>query len=97
MCAAVFAALDEGCITETTRHGTGVDYWVDWRRALLEVSGIGPDAAGGLAARHRHKVQQLRAARPHREEGFPGYVFVVHFREREATLSYHTATGDDDG
>ena len=28
-CAAVFAALAEGEITEVTEHGTGVDYWVD--------------------------------------------------------------------
>lgn len=92
VCAASFAVLDEGEITEVTQHGTGVDYWVDDRRAVLEVSGIRTGASADLNARHREKVQQLQSGSLFRS-GKPGYVFVVQFGSKSARLDFHRPPG----
>ena len=95
LCATVFAALDEGEITEVAQVGSGVDCWVDDRRAVLEVSGIGPGSATSLAHRHSSKIRQLRRSTVHERREKPGYVFVMHFGQRQARLSYHERTGAD--
>ena len=89
VCAATFAALAEGEITEVTLHGTGVDYWVDSRRAVLEVSGIASADPSRLAARHQSKTQQLKQGSLF-QAGYDGYVFVVDFGRKETILSYHS-------
>jgi hypothetical protein len=89
VCAAAFAALNEGEITEVTQHGTGVDYWVDNRRAVLEVSGIENGSPSALAKRHKNKVGQLQKGSLFKQ-GTPGYVFVVDFGQKKAILSHHT-------
>jgi hypothetical protein len=88
LCAAAFAILYEGEITEVTTHETGVDYWVDERRAIVEISGIEKGDAGTLAKRHSEKESQLRNGSLF-QAGFPGYVFVVDFGQKQSTLSYH--------
>ncbi len=89
LCAAAFAALNEGRITEVTLHGTGVDYWVDNRRAVLEISGIEKGNQRDLANRHRVKTNQLEQGSLFKA-GYPGYVFVTHFGHKQAIFSYHT-------
>ena len=89
VCAAVFAALQEGEIDEVTAHGTGVDYWVDNRRAVLEISGLKGGDRAALTQRHRDKTRQLRNGSLFKA-GHPGYVFVVAFGQKEAIFSYHT-------
>jgi hypothetical protein len=96
VCAATFASLAEGEITEVTLHGTGVDYWVDRRRAVLEVSGIASGDAARLAARHRLKVQQAERGSLF-QGGYDAYVFVIHFGGRESILSHHVSRGPQDG
>ncbi len=88
VCAAAFAALAEGEITEVTHHGTGVDYWVGQRRAVLEVSGIRARSSDTLNSRHAEKKRQLLQGSLH-QMGFPGYVFVVSFGDKKAKTSYH--------
>jgi hypothetical protein len=88
VCAAALAALNEGRITEVTQHGTGVDYWVDHRRAVLEISGLRKGSSSTLAARHGEKKKQLLGGSLH-TLGFPGYVFVVSFGDQEAMLTCH--------
>jgi hypothetical protein len=88
VCAAALAALGEGAITEVTQHGSGVDYWVDDRRATLEVSGVKDGAAEGLDRRHREKIRQLMTSSLF-AMGNPGYVFVVLFAQKGARFSYH--------
>jgi hypothetical protein len=92
VCAAVFAALQEGEITEVTQHGSGVDYWVGRspHRAILEASGTNAGNPRGLTQLHQTKVTQLTSSRlssglPH----FPGYVYVLDFGLGEANFSYH--------
>ena len=87
-CAAVFAALAEGEITEVTQHGTGVDYWVDQRRAVVEISGLRTGDHTALQQRHSEKQSQLLGSSL-RRLGYPGYVFVVAFGGHEAVISYH--------
>lgn len=87
-CAAVFAALAEGEITEVTQHGTGVDYWLDQRRAVLEISGLRTGDDTALQQRHAAKRQQLLGGSL-RRLGYPGYVFVVTFGGHQALISYH--------
>jgi len=89
VCAAAFAALGEGRITEVTLHGTGVDYWVDNRRAVLEVSGIDKGSLSDLSARHQLKTNQLEQGSLFKA-GCPGYVFVTAFNQRQAIFSFHT-------
>ena len=86
--ASVFAALKEGQITEVALRGTGVDYWIDDRRAVLEVSGIENGSSGDLAKRHRAKRNQVGQGSLHKA-GFPGYVFVVDFGGKRAIFGYH--------
>jgi hypothetical protein len=86
--AAAFAALAEGEITEVTQHGTGVDYWVDQRRAVLEISGIRKGSSDSSEARHAEKTRQLQRGSLY-GLGYPGYVFVVAFGDHEAILSFH--------
>ena len=88
LCAATFAALGEGEITEVTAHGTGVDYWVDDRRAVLEISGIEKGAIGALQLLHDEKEKQVRQGSLFKV-GYPGYVFVVDFNAKKAIFSYH--------
>ena len=89
VCAACFAVLDEGEITEVTMRGSGVDYWVGRRRAVLEVSGIRRGTDADLARRHGEKLEQLSQSPLHRKKGHPGYVFVILFERRRARFSYH--------
>ena len=89
LCAAAFVVLNEGEITEVSAQATGVDYWVDDRRAVLEISGIEKGNAGALGKRHFEKEKQLRNGSLF-QAGFPGYVFVVDFGQKKSTLSYHT-------
>jgi hypothetical protein len=89
VCAAVFAALKEGEIYEVTAHGTGADYWLDNRRAVLEVSGLKKGKNSSLVNRHKAKTKQMKQGVPF-IGGKPGYVFVVAFGIKEANLSYHT-------
>lgn len=96
VCAAGFAALQEGRITEVCDHGSSVDFWVDGTRAVLEVSGLDVGGAPGLAARHRQKVRQAGRSSLGKL-GFPGYVFVVAFQVRQALLTYHAGEGDAHG
>jgi hypothetical protein len=91
VCAAGFAVFKEGEITEVTLRGQGVDYWIDDRRAVLEVSGIRRGTADDLAKRHREKVQQLGNSSLFKM-GKAGYVFVPCFSARLAVFSYHTPT-----
>ena len=86
--AAALAALMEGEITEVTQHGTGVDYWVDQRRAILEISGIRKGSSDTLEVRHTEKRKQLQRSSLY-ALGYPGYVFVVAFGGHEAILSFH--------
>ncbi len=86
-CAACFAALDEGEVTEVTQFGTRVDYWVDDRRALLEVSGIRRGEPSDLANRHREKADQLQSSDLFKK-GKPGYVFVILFSGKSALFTY---------
>ena len=88
MAAASFAALAEGEITEVAQHGTGVDYWIDQRRAVLEISGIRKGSSDSAEARHAEKRRQLQGGSLY-ALGYPGYVFVVAFGEHEAVLSFH--------
>jgi hypothetical protein len=88
VCAASFSVLGEGSITEVTQHGSGVDYWVDDRRAVLEASGVKAGAAEDMDKRHREKVQQLGRSLWFRM-GKPGYVFVAVFSQKQARFSYH--------
>lgn len=87
VCAAAFAALAEGAISEVTQHGEGADYWVDDRRAVLEVSGIRKRSSDTLEDRHADKERQLEESSL-RRMGYPGYVFVVAFGEKRAIMSY---------
>ncbi len=84
-----FAVLSEGEITEVTAQGTGVDYWVDDRRPVLEISGLVKGNAGAIGVRHSEKEKQLRKGSLF-QAGFPGYVFVVDFGQKKSRLSYHT-------
>jgi hypothetical protein len=86
-CAASFAALAEGEITEVTQRGTGVDYWVDNKRAMLEISGIEDGTRADSSGRHAAKTNQLKRGKLF-TLGFPGYVYVMNFGLREAILSY---------
>ena len=88
-CAAAFAALAEGEITEVTQHGTRVDYWVDQRRAVLEISGLRTGDRIALHQRQAEKQRQLLSSGL-RRLGYPGYVFVVAFGCHEAVISYHS-------
>jgi hypothetical protein len=88
LCAASFALLSEGRITEVTQRGQGVDYWVDDRRAVLEVSGLREGSSSDLQRRHHQKKGQLASSSLCRN-GKGGYVFVVLFSGREAQFSYH--------
>jgi len=85
--AASFAALNEGEITEVTQFGTRVDYWVDDRRALLELSGIRRGEPSDLANRHRQKADQLQSSVLFKR-GKPGYVFVILFSGKSALFTY---------
>lgn len=89
VCAAAFAALSEGRITEVTLRGTGVDYWVDNRQAVLEISGVEKGPLRELRRRHGAKTNQLKQGSLFKA-GYPGYVFVTHFGQRQAIFSYHT-------
>jgi len=89
VCAATFAALGEGRITEVTLHGTGVDYWVDDRRAVLEVSGVANGSTSDLTTRHQAKTNQLKQGSLF-NAGYPGYVCVAVFSQRQAIFSFHT-------
>ena len=86
--AAALAALNEGQITEVTLHGTGVDYWVDNRRAILEISGIQKGDPTDLANRHRAKTTQLQQGSLFKA-GYPGYVFVVDFGRKKSIFTYY--------
>ncbi len=86
-CAATLAALSEGEITEVTQRGSGVDYWVDNKRAILEVSGIENGTRAESTGRHTAKTNQLKQGTLF-NLGFPGYVFIMNFGLREAILSY---------
>jgi hypothetical protein len=88
LCAVAFAILHEGEITEVTTQETGVDYWVDDRRAVVEISGIEKGNVGSLVKRHSEKEKQLRSGSSY-QAGFPGYVFVVDFGQKKSTLSHH--------
>jgi hypothetical protein len=88
VCAAAFAALQEGIIDEVAANGTGVDYWIDNRSAVLEVSGIEKGDSSGLATRHKAKTKQMRGGLPF-IGGKPGFVFVIAFGSHEAIFSYH--------
>jgi hypothetical protein len=87
VCAAAFATLSEGEIDEVTAHGAGVDYWVDNRRAVLEISGIEAGDSQELSKRHGEKTTQLKKSALF--PGTPGYVFVVAFGYKNAIFSYH--------
>jgi len=87
-CAAVFAAFAEREITEVTQHGTGVDYWVDQRRAVVEISGLRTGDGTALQQRYAAKQHQLLGSSL-RRLGYPGYVFVVTFGGHQAFISYH--------
>ena len=89
LCAVAFAVLREGEITDVTAHGSGVDYWLDDLRAVLEISGIQKGNAGALGRRHARKEKQLRNGSLF-QAGNPGYVFVVDFGRKKSILSYHT-------
>ncbi len=89
LCAAVFAVLHEGEISDVTAHGTGVDYWVDGLRAVLEISGLEKGNSGSLGKRHSRKEKQLRSGSLF-QAGNPGYVFVVDFGHKNSILTYHT-------
>ncbi len=86
--ASALAVLAEGEITDVTAHGTGVDYWVDGLRAVLEISGIETGNSGALGKRHSEKEKQLRSGSLF-QAGFPGYVFVVDFVRKKSILSYY--------
>jgi hypothetical protein len=88
VCAASFAVLQEGEITDVTAHGTGVDYWVDNLRAVLEISGVEKGNVGDLGNRHSEKEKQLKNGSLF-QAGNPGYVFVVDFGRKQSILSYH--------
>ncbi len=92
VCAACLAILSEGEITEVTKRGSGVDYWVDGRRAVLEISGLREGTDADLALRHEEKGDQLRNGSLYRR-GVPGYVFVVLFARGRAHFSYHRQQG----
>jgi hypothetical protein len=68
-------------------HGSGVDYWVDDLRAILEVSGIETGNQAGLKKRHKEKTDQLKKSSLF--PGTPGYVFVVAFGHKGAIFSYY--------
>ena len=87
VCAATFAALAEGEITEVTMHGTGVDYWVDKRRGVVEISGLRKGDVVDLQQRHAEKRNQLLQSSL-RKLGYAGYIFAVSFQAREALLTY---------
>ena len=87
LCAVAFAILHEGEISEITTHETGVDYWVDDRRASLK-SAESRKAARGLLEAPFPKREQLRNGSLF-QAGFPGYVFVVDFGQKESMLSHH--------
>ena len=94
VCAAGFAALKEGRITEVCDHGSSVDFWVDGRRAVLEVSGIEAGGSMELETRHRQKVRQM-ARSSLRRLGYAGYVFVTAFQAQQALFTYHGVEGDE--
>ncbi len=59
-CAAVLAMLTEGTMTEVTQRGSGVDYWIDKKRASLEISGIKNGSKVQSNSRHQSKIDQLK-------------------------------------
>ena len=89
ICGVAFSALSEGLITEVTLHGDGVDYWVDDRRAVLEVSGIHSGRPADLARRVRVKTGQLMNSHLFQQRRKPGYVFVVLFEHSIAAFRYY--------
>jgi hypothetical protein len=87
-----FAALGVAClltqfrlrkeITEVTRRGQKVDYWIGERELVLEVSGQGE---GNLDVLREEKAEQLRS-NPFEKDG---YVCVVNFSDRQANYYYY--------
>ncbi|MFB0536828.1 MAG: hypothetical protein ACETWR_17820 [Anaerolineae bacterium] len=89
LCCATFNCLNEGEITEVTKRGDGIDYWIDDRRAVLEVSGLGPGSSGDLSRLHHRKESQLKDSGLFKL-GYPGYVYVIVFQIRSSIFSYHS-------
>jgi hypothetical protein len=88
VCAVAFTALKEGTIDEVTAHGTGVDYWVDDQRAVLEISGIEKGDDAELKKRHKDRTSQLKGGSLFKKIK-SGYVFVVAFGRKKAIFSYY--------
>ncbi len=89
LCCAAFSCLNEGEITEVTKRGDGVDYWIDDRRAVLEVSGLDAGSSGDLSRLHHRKENQLKGSGLFKL-GYPGYVYVIVFQVRSSIFSYHS-------
>lgn len=89
LCCAAFSYLNEGEITEVTKRGGGIDYWIDDRRAVLEVSGLDAGSSGALSRLHHRKESQLKGSGLFKF-GYPGYVYVIVFQIRSSIFSYHS-------
>lgn len=89
LCCAAFSCLNEGEITEVTKRGDGIDYWIDDRRAMLEVSGLDAGSSGDLSRLHRSKESQVKDSGLFKL-GYPGYVYAIVFQIRSSIFSYHS-------
>ncbi len=88
-----FAALAVACIllnkragleiTEVTRRGSKIDYWIGQRDLVLEVSGT---ESGDLAALCEKKAGEQLLKNPHQKDGF---VCVSRFSSRNARLWFY--------
>ena len=85
----VFPHVEPGVVTGVTKRGQGVDYWLDGRRAVVEVSGEVAGDISRLEALHARKKEQLARSMLRASGQRPGFVFVVCFEAQRAILSYH--------
>jgi hypothetical protein len=69
-------------VTEVTRRGQRVDYWVGDREYVLEVSG---QQNGNLATLHQNKLDQLRQ-NPFQKDGF---VCVANYNQKKVEFWHH--------
>jgi hypothetical protein len=89
LCCAAFSCFNEGELTEVTKRGDGIDYWIDDRRAVLEVSGLDAGSARDLSRLYHRKESQLKGSGLFKL-GYPGYVYVIVFQIRSSIFSYHS-------
>jgi len=77
--------LADGEVTRIAKDWDRNDFWVDWGRCLLEVSGT--EDPTRLRSRHRPKVEQARG-NPY---GLPCFVSLSCFGDLSNVFSFHEA------